>query len=156
MNLSKNLSLKEVTRSQTAQRMGLANSPTLEVIDNLRRIARNVFQPLREAVRVPIYVSSGYRGTQLNKAINGSKTSQHCTGHALDIDADVFGQVTNTELFDYIRDYISFDQLIWEFGDDDCPDWVHVSYVSEEENRCRVLRASRSKGRTVYSEITNG
>jgi zinc D-Ala-D-Ala carboxypeptidase len=141
MKLSKNLSLREVVRSTTAKRLGLKNEPDTPQITNLKLLANHVFQPLRDNFEVPIYVSSGYRSTKLNNAIGGSSTSQHCQGRALDLDADVFGKISNAEIFHYIKDCLDFDQLIWEFGDDTNPDWVHVSYTSPTENRGRVLKA---------------
>lgn len=141
MRLSKNLTLKECTRSQTARRLGLENNPDDPQITNLKLVAQHVFQPLRDQFKVPIFVSSGYRSQKLNAALNGSSTSQHCQGRALDLDADVFGGVTNAELFYYIKECLDFDQLIWEFGDDSNPDWIHVSYTSPSENRGRVLKA---------------
>ena len=85
----------------------------------------------------------------MNTAIGGSTKSQHCKGQAIDID-DVFGHKTNYEMFTYIRENLDFDQLIYEFGSNDKPDWVHVSYVSSKENRNRVLRAIRENGKTRY------
>ena len=109
MNLSKNLSLAEATKSHTAKRHGLDNTPTRSTIRNLKTIAKHVFQPLRTAVQVPMGVSSGYRSIPLNKLLGGVEDSQHCTGHALDLDADMHGRVTNKEPFEYIRDYLPFD-----------------------------------------------
>jgi len=149
MQLSKNLSLKEVVKSITAERLGIKNIPSEEEINNLIDIAQNVFQPLRDHFNVPIAVSSGYRCKKLNKAVGGSKTSEHMEGRALDLDADTFGGVTNKEIFEYIKNNLEFNQLIWEFGDDDNPAWVHVSY-NEHNNSKRVLRAQKLDGATVY------
>ena len=152
MKLSKNLTLKEVTKSDTANRLGIDNTPEEFDIKNLRAIAEEVFQPLRDHFGVPLFVSSGFRSKKLNKAIGGSKYSQHMVGEALDIDADVYGRVTNRELFMFIKENLIFDQLIWEFGDDDTPDWVHVSYKEKGQNKKQVKRAYRdSKG--VYYKI---
>lgn len=151
MNLSKNLTLKECTKSLTASRLGLENQPGEKEVANLKAIAENVFQPIRDHFGVPIYVSSGYRSPKLNSAIGGSRTSQHCQGRALDLDADIFGRVTNAEIFHYIKDCLDFDQLIWEFGDDTNPAWVHVSYNSPTENRGRVMKATRQFKTAVYS-----
>jgi zinc D-Ala-D-Ala carboxypeptidase len=152
MKLSKNLTLKEVTKSDTANRLGIDNTPEEFDIKNLRAIAEEVFQPLRDHFGVPLFVSSGFRSKKLNKAIGGSKYSQHMVGEALDIDADVYGRVTNRELFMFIKENLIFDQLIWEFGDDDTPDWVHVSYKEKGQNRKQVKRAYRdSKG--VYYKV---
>lgn len=150
MRLSKNLTLSECTRSLTARRHGLKNQPDDPQITNLKLVAKHVFQPLRDHFGVPIFVSSGYRSPKLNRIIGGSPTSQHCQGRALDLDADVFGKITNAEIFHYIKDCLDFDQLIWEFGDDSNPAWVHVSYKSPTENKGRVLRADRDQHGTFY------
>lgn len=152
MNLSKNLSLAEVTKSLTAKRLGIDNTPDDWTIENLRATAGEVFQPVRSAFGCPIYVSSGYRSEELNRAIGGSVRSQHIQGRALDLDADVFGRCTNGEIFRYILNNLTFDQLIWEFGDSDNPDWVHVSYVRDGLNRGRCLKACRDDDGKVYYE----
>ena len=152
MKLSKNLSLAEVTKSNTASRLGIDNTPDDWTIENLRAIAGDVFQPLRDAFGTPIYVSSGYRSEELNRAIGGSVRSQHVQGRALDLDADVFGVCTNAEIFRFILNNLTFDQLIWEFGDQDNPDWVHVSYVRDGLNRGRCLKACRDEEGKVYYE----
>ena len=152
MNLSKNLSLAEVTKSLTAKRLGIDNTPDDWTIENLRATAGEVFQPVRSAFGCPIYVSSGYRSEELNRAIGGSVRSQHIQGRALDLDADVFGRCTNGEIFRYILNNLTFDQLIWEFGDSDNPDWVHVSYVRDGLNRGRCLKACRDDRGKVYYE----
>jgi zinc D-Ala-D-Ala carboxypeptidase len=154
MKLSKNLSLAEVTKSTTASRLGINNTPDDWTIENLRAVAESIFQPLRDSFGVPIFVSSGYRSAELNKAIGGSKRSQHVQGRALDLDADVFGSCTNAQIFDYIRKNLEFDQLIWEFGTEDNPDWVHVSFVRDGNNRGRCLKACRDdKGKVFYEVI---
>jgi hypothetical protein len=153
MKLSKNLSLSEVIKSNTATRRGIDNTPTSEHLSNLKDIAINVFEPIREHFKTPIGVSSGYRSNELNKAIGGSKTSQHSKGQALDLDADIFGELTNKEIFDFIRENLDFNQLIWEFGNDNEPNWVHVSY-SRLGNRKQVLKAYKNKfGKTKYKLI---
>ena len=154
MKLSKNLSLAEVTKSNTAKRLGIDNTPDDWTTENLRKVAEHVFQPLRDAFKCPIYVSSGYRSSELNAAIGGSKRSQHMEGRALDLDADVFGRCTNGEIFRWILNNVTFDQLIWEFGDQDNPDWVHVSFVYDGVNRGRCLKACRDdEGKTYYEVI---
>jgi len=154
MKLSKNLSLAEATKSNTANRLNIDNTPDDWAKENLKAIAEHVFQPLRDAFKCPIYVSSGYRGPELNAAIGGSKRSQHMEGRALDLDADVFGRCTNGEIFRWILNNVTFDQLIWEFGDKDNPDWVHVSYVHDGINRGRCLKACRDdEGKTYYEVI---
>ena len=142
MKLSKNLSLAEVVRSETAKRLNIDNNPTKEHLENLKTIAEKVFQPIRDHFNCPIHVSSGYRSENLNRAIRGSKMSLHMKGCALDIDMD-FTNVSNKEVFDFIKDNLEFDTLIWEFcNDDDTPKWVHVSYI-EGKNRKQVIEAYR-------------
>lgn len=153
MKLSKNLTLAEVLKSNTAIKYGIDNSPTDEHLENLEAIAQNVFQPLRDHFGKPIYVSSGYRSEALNERIGGSKTSQHSKGQALDLDAHVYGGLTNAQLFAYIAEWVVFDQLIWEFGDGTEPDWIHVSYVKEGNNRGQKLAAYKKDGKTKYKSI---
>ena len=156
MILSKNLTLAEVTKSTTAKRLGINNTPDDWVTENLRQVAINVFQPLRSAFGTPIYVSSGYRSAELNTAIGGSTRSQHVEGRALDLDADVYGGCTNAQIFNWIKENLEFDQLIWEFGDQDNPDWVHVSYVYDGINRKRCLKACRDDNGKTYYEVIFG
>lgn len=154
MNLSKNLTLKEAIKSNTATQLGIDNTPSQEVINSLKAIAEHVFQPLRDHFGIPIGVSSGYRSPELNKAIKGSKTSQHMAGEALDLDADIYGGLSNKEIFEFIKENLTFDQMIWEFGNDDEPAWVHVSYKVNDTNRGRMLKAQRdSEGKTYYTVI---
>ena len=150
--ISKHISDKESTRSITAIRLGIDNIPNNEQLNNMKTIAEKVFEPLREWVGGPIKINSFFRCPELNKSIGGSSKSQHCKGQAIDID-DTFGRVTNAEMYHFIKDHLDFDQMIWEFGDDDNPDWVHVSYVSEKKNRRRCLKAYKEKGKTKYSVI---
>ena len=153
MKLSNNLSVKEVTKSNTAKRFGIDNRPTIEHLQNLKAIALNIFQPARNHFKKPIFVSSGYRSEDLNEKIGGSKTSQHSKGQALDLDAHTFGGLTNKELFDFISEHLEFDQIIWEFGTNEEPDWVHVSYVSNGINRGESLKAYKANGITKYKHI---
>jgi D-alanyl-D-alanine dipeptidase len=151
MQLSEHLSLAEVTRSESAKRKGISNMPTPAHIENFKLLAENIFEPIRKHFGKPIHISSGYRSDALNKAIGGSKTSQHCTGEAIDIDMDGSANgITNKMVFDYIKDNLNFDQLIWEFGTASNPDWVHVSYESTGKQRKQVLRAVKSGGATTY------
>ena len=145
-----------MTKSNTANRLGIDNTPDDWVKENLRKTAEYIFQPLRDAFRCPIYVSSGYRSAELNTAIGGSNRSQHVEGRALDLDADVFGRCKNGEIFRWILNNLTFDQLIWEFGDQDNPDWVHVSYVHDGVNRGRCLKACRDDEGKVYYEVIFG
>ncbi len=152
MKISKHVSYKEGVRSNTATRRGIDNTPTDDHLHFMEIIAHEIFEPLREWVSGPIKINSFYRSPDLNTAIGGSATSQHCKGQAMDID-DTFGHKTNAEMFEWIRENLDFDQMIWEFGDDNNPDWVHVSYVSEAKNRNRCLKAYKEKGKTKYSVI---
>jgi len=153
MKLSNNLTLSEMLASDTAKRKGIENYPeNTSHIDNMRLLAENIFQPIREAFCVPIFVSSGYRSIQLNIAIGGSSsTSQHMKGEAMDLDADRYGKITNSQIFNFIKDELDFDQLIWEYGDSENPDWVHVSYKSDG-NRKQILKVKRVNGKGVYSK----
>ena len=153
MKLSENLSVNEVIKSNTATRKGIDNHPTQEHLEALEDIAENIFQPIREHFKVPIGISSGYRSEALNKAIGGSKTSQHSKGEALDLDADMFGKITNKQIFEFIKDNLVFDQLIWEFGNDNEPNWVHVSFTTRRPNRMQILKAYKEKGKSKYKVI---
>ena len=115
-------------------------------------VAHNVFEPLRKYVGGPIKINSMFRSEELNTAIGGSSRSQHIQGRAIDLD-DTFGHATNAEMFYYIKNNLNFDQLIWEFGDDNNPNWIHVSYISDEENRGRCLRAEKINNKTSYRII---
>ena len=154
IRISKHISYKEATRSATALRLGIENIPNEYQLQNMEMVAKKVFEPLREAVDAPIKINSFFRCEELNKAIGGSSKSQHCQGRAIDID-DIYGHVSNAFMYYYIKDNLDFDQLIWEFGTDDSPDWVHVSYVDEDSNRKRCLKAYRENGKTKYIDITN-
>ena len=147
--ISKHISYKEATRSITAIRLGIDNKPFEYELGNMKAVAENIFEPLRKWVGGAIKVTSFFRSEKLNKAIGGSATSQHCQGRAIDID-DVYGHKTNAEMFNYIKDNLDFDTIIWEFGTDDNPAWIHVSYVSNERNRGRVLKAIKENGKTKY------
>jgi hypothetical protein len=152
--ISKHISEKEATKSVTALRLGIDNTPDGDTLNNMKIVAEKVFEPLREYVGGAIKINSFYRSSALNEAIGGSTRSQHCKGQAMDID-DIYGHKTNKEMFTWIKDNLDFDQMIWEFGNEDNPDWVHVSYVSEDKNRNRILKAVRDEGKTKYIDITN-
>ena len=154
MQLSEHLTLAEVTKSQTATRLGIDNDPDAHQLAALKAVAENIFEPLRNHFGVPIGISSGLRSKALNKAIGGSTRSQHCHGQALDIDADIYGGINNRNIFRYIQNNLDFDQLIWEFGSDDNPAWVHVSFVNDDTNRGQTLRAIKENGKTKYIRWT--
>tara|TARA_B100000902_G_scaffold172069_3_gene166339 strand:+ start:913 stop:1371 length:459 start_codon:yes stop_codon:yes gene_type:complete len=152
MKISDHISYKEGIKSNTALRMGIDNIPGVYEKQNMEIVAEKIFEPLREWVGGPIRINSFYRSDSLNQAIGGSSRSQHCEGRAIDLD-DVHGYKTNAEMFDYIKNNLNFDQLIWEFGSDENPDWIHVSYISEDGNRQRCLRAQKLNGKTNYTLI---
>lgn len=150
--ISKHVSYKEGVYSITALRLGLKNDPSNDHLYNMIKVSENVFEPLRTHVGGPIKINSFYRGPELNKAIGGSAKSQHCHGQAIDID-DTLGHASNAEMFNWIKANCDYDQMIWEFGTDENPNWVHVSYVSKEKNRNRCLKAYRKDGKTKYMII---
>ena len=151
-NISEHISYREGTFSVTAKRLGIENETDEKQLENMRLLAEKIFEPLRKYVGKPIKINSFFRSPDLNKAIGGSSKSQHCKGQAIDID-DTYGNMKNYGMYNFIKENLDFDQMIWEFGDDENPDWVHVSYVSEEENRNRCLKAVRENSRTVYKLI---
>ena len=150
--ISKHISYKEGVYSNTATRIGINNTPDDEQLKNMELVAEEVFEPLREYVDGPIKINSFFRCPELNTAIGGSNKSQHCKGQAMDID-DTYGKMTNAEMYHWIKDNLDFDQMIWEFGDEDNPAWVHVSYVSPEKNRNRCLLAYKENKKTKYKVI---
>jgi hypothetical protein len=150
MKISTHLNLAEVTRSDTAKRHAIDNTPTAEHLENFKLLAEKVFEPIRLHFKTPIFISSGYRSQALNAFIKGSASSQHCKGQAIDIDMDGSkGGVTNKMVFDFIKSRLDFDQLIAEFPENSNPAWVHVSYV-KTGNRKQILVAKRVSGATKY------
>jgi len=150
--ISEHISYKEGVYSRTATRLDIDNTPDDRQISNMETIADEVFEPLRMWVGGPIKINSFFRSPKLNTAIGGSSKSQHCHGQAIDLD-DTYGRATNAEMYEFIKEHLDFDQIIWEFGDEDNPDWVHVSYVSAQENRKRCLLAYKEKGKSKYKVI---
>jgi hypothetical protein len=153
MKLSEHFTLAELTPSATAKRLGIKNEPTPAHLECLKGLATNVLDKVREHFGKPIWVSSGYRSKALNDVTPGSSaTSQHCSGEAADLDQDGRGTgVSNKMVFDYIKDHLTFDQLIYEYGTDANPDWVHVSWESTGKQRKQVLRCTRVNGKPVYA-----
>ena len=150
MKISDNITYAEAIHSQTAKRKGIDNTPNPTQVENMKLLAEKVFEPLRKWVGGPIKVNSFFRSPELNTAIGGVASSQHCKGQAIDID-DVYGYKTNAEMYHWVKENLNFDQMIWEFGTDMNPNWVHISYVSEEDNRNRCLKAYKDDmGRTKY------
>jgi hypothetical protein len=148
MKISEHLELSELIRSESAKRNNILNVPTDKHIENLKLLAEKIFEPIREHFGVPIRVSSGYRSKDLNQKIGGSLSSQHSKGQAIDIDMDGT-DISNKQIFDFIKDNLPFDQLIYEFGNSNNPDWVHVSY-NHNRNRGQVLKAFKLHGVTHY------
>ena len=150
MILSKNFSLNEFTKSVSAIRNGIDNSPSSEHIRNIQLLVKYVLQPLREALGHPIRITSGYRSEALNKAIKGSKKSQHCKGQAADLQFRVDGVMDNKAIWDKIIELgLPFDQMINEFEFS----WIHISY-NHEHNRKSLLEAYKENGRTKYKYHT--
>ena len=147
--ISEHVSYKEGVYSRTAERKGLDNTPSEEQLKCMKEVAENIFEPLRAYVGGPIKINSFFRGEPVNTAIGGSKYSQHMKGQAMDVD-DTFGRMTNAEMYHFIKDHLDFDQLIWEFGDDKNPNWIHVSYVTHRPNRKKLTIAKKIDGKTKY------
>jgi zinc D-Ala-D-Ala carboxypeptidase len=153
MKISDHITYAEAIHSNTAKRRGIDNTPNPTQVETMKVTAEKIFEPLRKFVGGPIKVNSFFRSPELNTAIGGSKTSQHCKGQAIDID-DVFGYKTNAEMYNWIKENLNFDQMIWEFGTDMNPNWVHISYVSDEDNRNRCLKAYKDEyNKTKYKII---
>ena len=154
--ISEHISWAEATHSFTAKRLGIRNEPRSgKIIENMKAVAENVFEPLRRHFGVPIKINSFYRSPLLNRLIGGAPTSQHTKGQAIDLD-DTYSErygITNADFFRWLCANVEFDQLIWEYGTDKCPDWIHVSYRRDGNNRHEVLRARRINGRTIYERI---
>ena len=155
--LSPHITIAEALHSNTAKRLDIDNTPSDEHLANMLTVAEMIFEPLRTFIGGPIKITSFYRSPALNKAVggatkNGKPTSQHCKGQAIDID-DVYGHASNKQMFDWIRANLDYDQMIWEFGTDENPSWVHISYVDAESNRNRCLKAYKKNGKTRYSVI---
>lgn len=148
-SISEHITYAEATVSNKAKQLGISNAPNEQELKAMKLLAEKVFEPLRKWYGKPIQITSFFRSAKINKAIGGvqrgNTVSQHARGEAVDIDTTS----DNRKLFDYIKDNLPFDQLIWENGDDNVPGWIHVSY-SETRNRKQVLRAVRKNGKTVY------
>jgi hypothetical protein len=148
MNITKHITLTEATKSNTATRLGINNTPNEATIETMKITAEKVFEPLREILGA-IRVSSFYRSPDLNRAIGGSKSSQHCKGEAIDMQAI---HVSNKRLFEVACELSAWDQIIWEFGNDTNPDWVHISF--SKRNRKQILRARKINGATIYEPMS--
>tara|TARA_R110002012_G_scaffold315610_1_gene529629 strand:+ start:2546 stop:3013 length:468 start_codon:yes stop_codon:yes gene_type:complete len=146
MRLSKNFVLSEITRSNTAKRLGIKNEPTKKHMENMQRLVTNLLQPMRDELG-PVRISSGYRCKELNRAIGGSSRSQHCKAQAADLQIWKGGQMCNKEIYDWVlKSGIEFDQMINEFDFA----WIHIS-LKEKNNRKEVLEAYKDEdGDTAY------
>ena len=148
MRLSENFTMAEFTKSQTAERKGIDNTPEGEHLDAAKALFENVVQPVREFFG-PTVINSGYRSPELNEAVGGSSKSQHCKGQAADIEIP---GTPNADIAEWIVENLDFDQVILEFYTPGIPDsgWVHVSYKADGENRKSILTAMKEDGKTVY------
>ena len=147
MRLSKNFTLSEITKSNTAKRLGIDNAPNQEHLNNMQILIRDLIQPMRDKLG-PIRISSGYRSPELNRAIGGSTKSQHCKGQALDLQFWKKGEMCNKEIYDWVlKSGIEFDQMINEFDFA----WIHISLRPDGKNRKMVLEAYKDEdGDTAY------
>jgi len=143
MNLTKNFSLIELTSSETAVRKGIDNTPSQEVVNNLKNLCENVMQPLRDWYGKPINITSGYRSPKLNKAIGGSTTSDHCLGCAIDF---TLPKEDYKEVFEWIRKNCEYDQIINEFNFQ----WIHVSFRSSGNRKQSLAAYKNAIGQTKY------
>lgn len=150
MKLSENFSLQELTKSETALRLGMKNDPTEADIENLKTLCEKVLQPVREHFKMGVKVNSGFRHPEVNAKVGGSKTSDHCKGQAADIEIP---SIANADLANWISDNLSYTQLILEFYTPGIPDsgWVHVSYDPKNLKK-QNLTATSKNGKTVYLE----
>ena len=149
IKISPHVTYVEATHSQTAIKYRMENIPNAEQLSAMKLIAEKVFEPIRAHFKKPIAITSFFRSKQVNALVGGSVNSQHTIGEAMDINAAVLGGVTNAEIFYYIKNHILFDQLIWEFGNDQNPDWVHVSYKNVGNKR-QILKAKKNGHHTKY------
>ncbi len=151
--ISNHINYFEATNSPTATAKGIVNQPNAEQLKAMRLVAVKCFEPLRMWANVPLSINSFFRGKELNEAIKGAASSQHCKGEAIDIDGK--GKISNSKIFHFLKENTEFDQLIAEFPFNGEPAWVHVSYT-ERVNRGQILVATKVKGKTVYSPYKRG
>jgi len=152
--ISKHIAYSEGIRSELAKRLNISNEPDEEQLIRMKLVAEKVFEFVRGHFNVPIYISSFFRSSALNEALGGANDSQHMAnnGAAIDLDCDVYGKITNKELFDYIKDNLVFDQVIAEsISEDGTGGWVHCSY-KKENNRNQVLVMTKVNGEAIYEK----
>ena len=152
MNLTENVSLKELTKSESATRFGISNEPTKEALSNLQKLATHILQPVRDHFGKPLIITSGYRSPELCLKIGSTTTSQHTKGQAADFE---IGGIANKDLSDWIHQNLDYDQLILEFWkpEDANSGWVHCSYKGGGQNRKQYLRAFTENGKTKYEPM---
>jgi len=153
MNLTENVSLKELTKSESATRFGISNEPTEEALSNLQKLATHILQPVRDHFGKPLIITSGYRSPELCLKIGSTTTSQHTKGQASDFE---IGGIANKDLSDWIHQNLDYDQLILEFWkpEDANSGWVHCSYKGKGQNRKQYLRAFTENGKTKYEPMS--
>jgi zinc D-Ala-D-Ala carboxypeptidase len=154
IKISEHLSLAEICKSATATRLHIDNEPKEEHLNNAKIWAEHIFEPIRKHFGVPIGVISMFRCKTLNSAVGGSKTSEHLTASAGDLDQDGMNHgVSNKDVFEWAKKNLNFNQMIWEFGNDKNADWIHISYNCAEGaiQKKQILRASKSNGKTMYT-----
>ena len=154
-NISPHITYEEAIHSDTAISLGIKNIPDEDQLGNMKNVAENIFEPLRNAKGIPIGISSFFRSPELNKKMGGASTSQHMSlnGSAIDIDAHIYGGLTNKDIFQYIKSNLEFDQLIAEFPDETGePEWVHVSY-NKDKNRRDIMMSKKDGSKTIYEHI---
>jgi zinc D-Ala-D-Ala carboxypeptidase len=154
-DISDHISYTEATKSSTAIRHGIDNTPDRRTLERMKLLALKVFEPVRKHFGIAIAITSFFRCSALNLIVGGSKTSQHVTGEAMDLDGDVYGLISNTDIFHYIKDNMEVDQLIAEFKDKDHPAWIHVSF-KKENNRNQILISLKENGTVVYKPYSEG
>ena len=148
--ISKHITYNEATRSETAKALGIDNTPNKKELENIKRVAEEIFEPLRKWAGHPIRINSCFRNEATNRAIGGSKSSAHRYGLAFDLDS--LGKKTNAELFKWMEKNLKFDQLIWEFDTEENPAWIHVGICEyKKKYRNQKLTATKSRSKTRYS-----
>lgn len=152
LRISDHISYQEATESETAERLEINNEPSEEILEVMKVTARKLFEPVRRFWKTAIWISSFYRCPEVNEALGGAKDSQHCSGEAFDMDAHVYGVISNRQIFEYLRDNVTFDQLIWEQGTEEEPEWIHVSYRANA-NRMQVFRSVRNGKKVKYIRL---
>lgn len=142
--ISEHISYTEATKSITAIKNNIDNTPDKDTLKRMKYVAKKIFEPVREHFHVKIAVTSFFRSKKLNTKIGGSSTSEHVYGSAMDLDADIFGLISNQDIFNYIKENLDFNQLIWEFGTSKEPAYVHIS-CKEIGNKNQILKAYKEK-----------